>query len=679
MFVMQGQIEPTRLSLAYRCGMLVVAVAMLLLPLIYIAAMASVAYSIWWHLTANAGILDGRGGTQWRLIAYLAPAIVGTIVLFFMVKPLLARRVKSRDPLEVTNDEAPLLFALIEQICDQVRARRPRRVYVDCQVNASAGLLHGVLGRDLVLTIGLPLAAGLSVRELAGVLAHEFGHFAQGGGMRLTGIVRGINAWFARVVYERDAWDVRLEEWTKRTDWRLAAVLAIARGAVWMSRRILMGLMYTGHAISCFMMRQMEYDADSYEVKFAGRDAFARTSTRLRELGLASQFAYRDLRDSVSAGAAPTNLPVYVAGGVARVPSELREHLVNGSAEKTGLFDTHPSDADRLRAAGSIDTPGVLLGGDLPASALFADFEALCANATRLHYEHDLGLDPDQLTLVANDVAAMRADEQQERRRAIQAFFGGNVSALRPIQLVAPPDEPFAAARRGRERMRALIDLHLPSQYRRVEELERRRIDAFAAQALLDAGFTINAAEFGLSAGTHEEAASMLESLRKQTAVLANTLDPFDQAAGERLAAGLAADAAAAGRAPDTAITTTMNALASAVPHLIDLRLLTNAAVLLDANASNSSDAARVQRCLTRIGSRIEERLRSIEVALRDAHVPLQATGELVPLARFLGLSVSPSTDAAQALSDRVWGMYFDLLGRAASVALAAEDNPTAV
>ena len=55
----------------------------------------------------------------------------------------------------------------------------------------------------MVLLIGLPLAAGLSLRQFAGVLAHEFGHFSQGFGMRLTYVIRSINIWFMRVVYER--------------------------------------------------------------------------------------------------------------------------------------------------------------------------------------------------------------------------------------------------------------------------------------------------------------------------------------------------------------------------------------------------------------------------------------------------------------------------------------------
>src|SRR5213075_671827 len=114
-----------------------------------------------------------------------------------------------------------------------------------------------------------------------GVLAHEFGHFAQGAGMRLTYVIRKFNFWFARVVYERDSWDVKLEQASRGTDWRIAIVLHAARGCVWFTRRILWALMHAGHAISCFLLRQMEYDADSYEAKLAGSE-IGRASCRER-------------------------------------------------------------------------------------------------------------------------------------------------------------------------------------------------------------------------------------------------------------------------------------------------------------------------------------------------------------------------------------------------------------
>jgi len=131
-----------------------------------------------------------------------------------------------------------------------------------------------MFGNDLTLTIGMPLVAGLPMQHFAGVLAHELGHFSQGGGMRLTYLVRSVNAWFARVVYERDAWDEKLVEWSETGDIRTRIPFYLARLFVWLSRRILWGLMLVGQAVSCFMLRQMEFDADRYEARLAGSTAF---------------------------------------------------------------------------------------------------------------------------------------------------------------------------------------------------------------------------------------------------------------------------------------------------------------------------------------------------------------------------------------------------------------------
>ena len=42
------------------------------------------------------------------------------------------------------------------------------------------------------------------------MLAHELGHFSQSTGMRLTYLMRAINRWFARVVYELSRWANKL-------------------------------------------------------------------------------------------------------------------------------------------------------------------------------------------------------------------------------------------------------------------------------------------------------------------------------------------------------------------------------------------------------------------------------------------------------------------------------------
>ena len=155
-------------------------------------------------------------------------------------------------------EEEPELFRLIYAVCDTVQAPRPAPGAGRFQVNAFAGFRRGLpdlLRRRLTLSIGLPLVAGLSVRQFGGVLAHEFGHFSQGAAMRLTFIVRSVNAWFARVVYERDAWDDRLRSSAQRSDFRFGIILHLARAMVWVTRRILLA------AHECRPCRQLFHDA----------------------------------------------------------------------------------------------------------------------------------------------------------------------------------------------------------------------------------------------------------------------------------------------------------------------------------------------------------------------------------------------------------------------------------
>src|SRR6185295_14581246 len=189
--------------------------------------------AVLWHLRYNLWIFDGgSSGAVLRLILYLGPAVAGGILVFFMVKPFFAAKAKRPEPITLDPAKEPLLFAFVQKICGLVGAPVPCRIDVDCQVNASASLRRGLWSKDLVLTIGLPLASGMDMRQFGGVQAHEFGHFAQGAGMRLTYIVRKVSFWFARVVYERDAWDVDLEKLARGADIRIGIVLHAARGCV---------------------------------------------------------------------------------------------------------------------------------------------------------------------------------------------------------------------------------------------------------------------------------------------------------------------------------------------------------------------------------------------------------------------------------------------------------------
>src|SRR5260370_13129858 len=100
--------------------------------------------------------------------------------------------------------------------------------------------------------------------------------------------------------------------------------------------------MHLGHAISCFMLRQMEYDADSYQTKLTGSEAFASTSARIRELAAASQWAHRKMQESWRNRRLPENLPSFVTVSVNNIPADVQKAIDNTvGRQRTPIFDTH--------------------------------------------------------------------------------------------------------------------------------------------------------------------------------------------------------------------------------------------------------------------------------------------------------------------------------------------------
>jgi len=396
-----GGITPTRISFLYQIGLVLVAITMLILPLIYLALVGALAWAIiYFAVHCRFLVMSMPGGPRLYLVTmfvYALPLFIGCLLLFFMIKPLFARQRKRARPLALNPGVEPTLFAFIARICETVGAPMPARISLNCDLNASASFRRGLLslsGNDLELTLGLPLVAGLNMSELAGVIAHEFGHFSQGFGMRVTYLIVQVNRWFARVVYERDAWDQWLAAWVMETnDWRSMIIAAIAHFAVWSSRLLLKLLMLFGHGVCCFLLRHMEYDADSYQIKLAGSSTFERTALRVNVLSEANTNSLRAMQAAWKVKRMlPDNFPAFLLLQESKITSARRQYIEDSTGlSRTGIFSTHPSFGDRIRRARQAAAPGVFQL-DRSAMLLFSNFEAVSKQVTHLHYTDDVGL-----------------------------------------------------------------------------------------------------------------------------------------------------------------------------------------------------------------------------------------------------------------------------------------------
>ena len=442
-----GAIERPRIGPLYRVGLAAVAVAMIILPLIYLALVCAAAGATL-YLAYGIFALEDIS-LKGRIFLPAAILAVGGTIVLFLFKPIFAPRPWGGDgTLELNRKEQPRLFAFVAELCDVVGAPHPSRIQVDCDVNASASFRRGLrsIGRkDLVLTIGLPLVASLPLRHVAGVLAHEFGHFAQGAGMGLTYIIRSVNAWFARVIYERDHWDEKLEGWSQGGgDFRVMIVGWIARGGVGIARTILRALMWIGHGISCFALRQMEYDADRSETLVAGSQSFEDCSREMNALGAAGQMARNSVGEAWGAGRLVDDLPGLTDVAFRRLAEDEKyQHFETACAEKTEIFATHPAVGDRVRAAHALSAEGVFLG-EGAAHQLFDNFDEICKAATEEEYKSVIGGARKRASRVS--VQRFLADSQLEDAayEALTTVFGEEFHSL--LAICPSPDAEAATA-----------------------------------------------------------------------------------------------------------------------------------------------------------------------------------------------------------------------------------------
>jgi Zn-dependent protease with chaperone function len=696
----QGTIAPSALSWMYRVGLGAVAFAMVLLPTIYIALIVLVGWGVYWHATENVSILStakGRSGV-WQFIAYAGPMVAGVILVLFMVKPFFARRGKA--PLTVPLERAsePVLFQFVDRICALVGAPSPARIEVNCDVNASASFRKGLasfFGNDLALTIGLPLVAGLNMRQFAGVLAHEFGHFAQGAGMRLTYIIRQVNHWFARVVYERDQWDLWLTQTAKNIDFRIGIVLHAARGAVWLTRKVLWALMHVGHAISCFMLRQMEFDADSYETKLAGSGTFAETTTRIQTLGIASQHAFGDLSESWRSGRLPDNFAAFVQHKAASFPADVRGKIQEEFGKrKTGAFDTHPADGDRIKAAQALNASGVFRLEEA-ATNLFADFPSLSKSVTRAFYEKEHELALTEQSLVSTEESVKESLENENLQRTLQRYYFGVNVAVVPFKIAASqhlplPDwqQSLRELEAARNKCAEFKDAVVAAQEKH-GQVEARWINHYNVCSLRQAQFTIDAKDFEVNTTHIPDVERILDATLSELREVESRIRPFSEGAAARLAGALQLLNHEAlplqnlhpPKAESLALLEALSGLSDVLPNLNAIRRRFPAFELLLQNRGNHQEPAKVDAVITQIAKALKSDLDAIHGRLKDVRYPFpHASGQISvsQYARGKG-DYSGEIEAAytesNAAMDRLYSFYYKTAGRLASIAELIEER----
>jgi aconitate hydratase len=374
----------------FLAGWITTAAGMILLPVLYVFLIFFLADATFSHMDDHSSLLSGSS-LIFGILLYFLPIIFGILLVAAMIKPFFATPSVKKLRVPLSRKKEPALSAFVEKLCHTIGSKIPSTIEVDCSENISANYHNVVsfLEDDLTLTIGLPAISELTVTEFANLLAHEFGQYTQQTEIRLMYIIKSINQWFARVVYEHDMIDDKLSVLSSTAS--VVFPLSLAKLFVLLSRKILTVFMLAGFKISRFVVRQIEFGADRCSVYYAGSESFKSALAKLRTLASASAEAFSQLQTQrdPNDNSLPDNFVVLISSISRQLsdPTALRTKKTK-PVEKEAQLAIAPTDQERFENVKNVGSKD-LFQSDKPASSLFTNFEEL-SKMTSLRMYHDV-------------------------------------------------------------------------------------------------------------------------------------------------------------------------------------------------------------------------------------------------------------------------------------------------
>lgn len=378
--------------------------------------------------------------------------------------------------LPIRREQAPRLFALIDEVGEGLGGVRLHRAFIAGQTTAMVRQVGGLRGigrsrNDLVL--GLPLMLSLSEAQLRAVLAHELGHLRDEHGR--------IAAFAHRVGMRWSKLDATLSRRFFETHW-------LRRFAAWFIPRAF------AHARA--MERSHEFAADWASVQLAGGETSA---TALLTIAVAHEHLDKVFWAAVSQLAneqpePPDDVYLQLIENLRQgVDPERAKDVVEQNLQAvTGLDTVHPCLAERLHVMGFEPPPreqmnpagwlptverssaAGLLGARLKplAAELSADWRDGVAEAWRERHERAAEL-REYLKQQPGESDAHEAADADEARSPVSTTGGGAAVAEAAAWIAGEPDAPAESDKVEQLWGRATATLELHGEHEAVPLFER--------------------------------------------------------------------------------------------------------------------------------------------------------------------------------------------------------------
>ena len=197
----------------------------------------------------------------------------GSLILFFLIKFMFKSNKMDRSHLvEITRDEEPQLFKMIDEIVADVHTDFPKKVYLSSEVNASVFYDSNFWSMFFPIRKNLQIGVGLinttTVDELRAILAHEFGHFSQKS-LKIGSYVYNVNRIIHDILYDNDGYNQVARKIADSTSYFGIFVL-LSDKIVGLMQQILVLVYGVLNANYSKLSHEMEYHADAIAAHVVG-------------------------------------------------------------------------------------------------------------------------------------------------------------------------------------------------------------------------------------------------------------------------------------------------------------------------------------------------------------------------------------------------------------------------
>lgn len=299
----------------------------------------------------------------------------GFLIVFFLLKFIFSRNKIDRSHLtEITEEEQPELFRLINSIVVEVGTQFPKKVYVSSEVNASVFYDSSFWSMFFPirknLQIGLGLMNTISVDELRAILAHEFGHFSQRS-MKVGSYVYHVNQIIYNMLYTNESYNNLVSKLAGLSSY--FAIFVVLAGKVVSGIQYLLTKVYDIVNLSHLALsREMEFHADTVAAYVAGSKPLITSLLRLQLADYALDSVFNYYSKKISVNERTDNLypqqyfvmnflartqHLSIDGGLPQISEDYYKKFNKSKLVLKDQWASHPSTEDRVAHLKKLNLP----------------------------------------------------------------------------------------------------------------------------------------------------------------------------------------------------------------------------------------------------------------------------------------------------------------------------------